>query len=197
MVRPDLEIIRERIPRGARVLDLGCGDGTLLANLRDTLDVRGYGLEIDPENLATAVEKGVNVIKQDIDEGLGNIADNRFDMVVMSQALQAVQHPERVLAEMLRVAGEAIITFPNFGHWRVRSYLLFRGRMPRSPLMPYRWYDSPNIHLCTVHDFEQLCREQGYRILERELMDRHHRGGPITRMMPNLFGELAIYRVAR
>ena len=197
MVRPDLEIIRERIPPGSRVLDLGCGDGTLLANLRDTLNVTGYGLEIDQENIARCVEKGVNVIRQDIDEGLGNIADNRFDIVVMSQALQAVQHPERILAEMLRVAGEAIITFPNFGHWRIRSLLLFHGRMPQSPLMPYEWYNSPNIHLCTVKDFEQLCTEQGHRILERELMDRHHKGGPVTRWWPNLFGELAIYRVAR
>ena len=194
-VRPDLEIISDWIPAGAGVLDMGCGDGTLLAHLRDTRDVRGYGLEIDQENIARCFENGVNVLEQDIDEGLGNFANKRFDYVLMTQALQAVRRPDQVLAEMLRVGREAIITFPNFGHWRVRGYLFFRGKMPVSPTLPWQWYNTPNIHLCTVNDFDRLCQEKGYRIIERRVVDRHHSSGLMTRMMPNLFGELAIYRV--
>ena len=194
-MRPDLEIISDWIPAGARVLDMGCGDGTLLAHLRDSRQVQGYGLEIDQENLARCFEKGVNVLEQDINEGLGNFADKRFDYVLMTQALQAVRRPDQVLAEMLRVGREAIITFPNFGHWRVRGYLFFRGKMPVSPTLPWQWYDTPNIHLCTVNDFDRLCHAKGYRIIERRVVDRHHSSGLMTRLSPNLFGELAIYRV--
>ncbi|MEE4252004.1 MAG: methionine biosynthesis protein MetW, partial [Alcanivoracaceae bacterium] len=138
-MRPDLQIIRTWIPDGTRVLDLGCGSGALLANLRDTKSVQGYGLEIDQDNIAACFENGVNVIEQDIDEGLGNIQDKRFDYVLMTQALQAVHRPDLVLSEMLRVGHEAIVTFPNFGHWRVRGYLFFKGRMPVSPTLPHQW----------------------------------------------------------
>lgn len=196
-MRPDLAIIREWIPEGARVLDMGCGDGTLLANLRDTRNVRGYGLEINQEHIARCFENGVNVLEQDIDDGLGNFADKRFDYVLMSQALQAVRRPDRVLAEMLRVGREAIITFPNFGHWRVRGSLFFNGRMPISPTLPWEWYDTPNIHLCTVNDFDRLCRDKGFRVLERIVVDRHHSTGVTTHLWPNLFGEIAIYRVTQ
>ena len=197
MLRPDLQIIRTWIPDGTRVLDLGCGNGALLANLRDTKDVHGYGLEIDQDNIAECFEHGVNVIEQDIDEGLGNIQDKRFDYVLMTQALQAVHRPDLVLSEMLRVGHEAIVTFPNFGHWRERGYLFFKGRMPVSPTLPHQWYNSPNIHLCTVRDFEAHCREQGYRILQSMVVDRHHEAGLMTRVLPNLFGEIALFRVAR
>lgn len=197
MLRPDLEIIRTWIPRGSSVLDLGCGDGSLLENLRDTRQCHGYGLEIDQDNLAACFERGVNVIEQDIDEGLGNIPDKRFDYVIMTQALQAVQRPDLVLSEMLRVGKEAIITFPNFGHWRVRGYLFFKGRMPVSPSLPYEWYDTPNIHLCTVKDFDAHCAARGYRILQRLVVDRHHQHDGWTRLLPNLFGEIALYRVSR
>lgn len=197
MLRPDLAIIRDWMPAGARVLDLGCGDGALLAELRDNLDVRGYGLEINQDNITACVEKGVNVVEQDIDGGLGNFADQRFDYVVMTQALQAVQRPDHVLAEMLRVGREAIVTFPNFGYWRVRSYLLFKGRMPVSRRLPYQWYDTPNIHLCTVQDFDTHCQRNGIRVLERLVLNQEHRSGPLSRRWPNLFGELAIYRVSR
>lgn len=197
MLRPDLALIRDWIPAGARVLDLGCGDGALLAHLRDHLDVRGYGLEIDQDNIAACIEKGVNVIEQDIDEGLGNIADQRFDYVLMTQALQAVQRPDQVLAEMLRVGREAIVTFPNFGYWRVRSYLFFKGRMPVSRRLPHQWYDTPNIHLCTVRDFDTHCEKNNIRVLERRVLSHDHHSGLCTRWWPNFFGELALYRVTR
>jgi len=197
MLRPDLDIIRNWIPDHSRVLDLGCGTGTLLENLRDTKRVHGYGLEIDQDNIAACFERGVNVIEQDIDEGLGNIQNKRFDYVVMTQALQAVHRPDLVLSEMLRVGREAIVTFPNFGHWKVRGYLFFKGRMPVSPTLPHQWYNTPNIHLCTVNDFEAHCRQQGYRILQSMVVDRDHRVGLLTRLMPNLFGEIALFRVTR
>lgn len=197
MLRPDLEIIRTWIPDNSRVLDLGCGNGSLLENLHNTKHCQGYGLEINQDNLVECFQRGVNVIEQDIDEGLGNIQDKRFDYVVMTQALQAVHRPDLVLSEMLRVGKEAIITFPNFGHWRIRGYLLFNGRMPVSRSLPHQWYDTPNIHLCTVTDFEAHCRESGFDILQRIVVDRHHDNGPLTRLLPNLFGEIALYRVTR
>lgn len=196
-LRPDLAIISDWIPNGATVLDLGCGDGTLLAHLQDSRAVTGYGLEIDQDNLAACFAAGVNVVQQNIDEGLGNIPDKRFDYVLMTQALQAVQRPDMVLKEMLRAGREAIVTFPNFGHWRVRGYLALKGRMPVSSSLPYNWYDTPNIHLCTVNDFEAFCDEQDIRILESVVVDRHHRAGMMTKLDANLFGEIAIYRVTR
>ena len=194
-MRDDLQLISDWIPADASLLDLGCGDGTLLAHLQHHKQIRGYGLEINQDNLAACFEKGVNVLEQDLDEGLGNFQNHRFDYVVMTQALQAVLRPDQILNEMLRVGREAIITFPNFGHWRVRAYLGLKGRMPVSSTLPYEWYDTPNIHLCTVQDFETHCRKSNIRILERQVINRRHRSGLLARLWPNLFGEIAIYRV--
>ena len=194
-MRDDLQLISDWIPADASLLDLGCGDGTLLAHLKQHKQIRGYGLEINQDNLAACFEKGVNVLEQDLDEGLGNFQNHRFDYVVMTQALQAVLRPDQILNEMLRVGREAIITFPNFGHWRVRAYLGLKGRMPVSSTLPYEWYNTPNIHLCTVQDFETHCRKSNIRILERQVINRHHRSGLLARLWPNLFGEIAIYRV--
>lgn len=194
--RQELAIISDWIPTGSTVLDLGCGDGALLAHL-EKRGVRGYGLEIDEDNLAHCFRSGLNVIKQDIDEGLDNITTQRFDFVLMTQALQAVHRPDQVLADMLRAGREAVVTFPNFGHWRVRAYLALVGRMPLSENLPYQWYDTPNIHMCTVRDFELFCRENEVTITERIIMNRHHKSGWLARLFPNLFGETAIYRVTR
>ena len=194
-MRDDLQLISDWIPADASLLDLGCGDGTLLAHLKQHKQIRGYGLEINQDNLAACFEKGVNVLEQDLDEGLGNFQNHRFDYVVMTQALQAVLRPDQILNEMLRVGREAIITFPNFGHWRVRAYLGLKGRTPVSSALPYEWYNTPNIHLCTVQDFETHCRKSNIRILERQVINRHHRSGLLARLWPNLFGEIAIYRV--
>lgn len=196
-LRPDLKMISQWIPQGATVLDLGCGNGALLEHLKNTRDVHGYGLEINQDNLAACFERGVNVIEQDIDQGLGNIADKRFDYVVMTQALQAINRPDLVLAEMLRVGKEAIITFPNFGYWRIRAYLLLKGRMPVSKALPYQWYDTPNIHLHTIQDFETHCSKHGHHILQRSVVNKYHQEGPLTRMLPNVFGELALYRLTQ
>ena len=194
-LRPDLALLAHWIAPGARVLDLGCGDGALLAHLA-AHGVHGYGLEIDPANVTACIARGVNVIQSDLDDGLGDFADAGFDVVVMTQALQALHRPAQALEEMLRVGSRAIVTFPNFGHWRVRSALL-RGRMPVTPSLPERWHDTPNIHLCTVADFESLCTQRGWRITRRALLDRQHREGHTIRLAPNLFAELAIYELQR
>ena len=194
-MRDDLQLISDWIPHNATLLDLGCGDGTLLAHLKTHKQPAGYGLEINQDNLAACFEKGVNVLEQDLDGGLGNFQDHRFDYVVMTQALQAVLRPDQILNEMVRVGREAIITFPNFGHWKVRAYLGLKGRMPVSSALPYEWYNTPNIHLCTVQDFETHCRKHGIRILERQVINRNHRTSVLSKWWPNLFGEIAIYRV--
>lgn len=196
-MRADLEIIQQWIPENSRVLDLGCGDGELLAWLREHKNVSGYGLEIDPDKINACIEKGVNVVEQNLDLGLGNFASNSFDVVVMTQALQVVHYPDRILQEMLRVGRTCIITFPNFGHWRCRWYLATRGRMPVSDFMPYTWYNTPNIHFCTFKDFENLCHERSVKILDRLVVDQTHQSSRLSAMWPNLLGEVAIYRVTR
>ena len=195
-MRADLDIIQDWIPTGSRVLDLGCGDGELLAWLRDHKQVSGYGLEIDAENIAQCLHKGINVIEQDLDQGLSNFASNSFDVVVMTQALQAVQYPDRLLEEMLRIGRQCIITFPNFGHWRCRWDLLHKGQMPVSEFLPYTWYNTPNIHFCTFLDFEALCHQRHVQVLDRLAVDRLHRHNLASRIWPNLFGEIGIYRVS-
>ena len=194
-LRADLELVCDWIKPGSRILDLGCGDGALLAHLARTQKVRGYGLEIDAENVARCIAGGVNVIQADLDDGLRDFESSSFDTVVMTQALQALQRPDRALAEMLRVGRQAIVTFPNFGHWRVRSALAL-GRMPVTPSLPDSWYDSPNIHLCTVSDFEDLCRRQGWRVVARRLLDRSHRDSASISLRPNLFAEIAMFLLA-
>jgi methionine biosynthesis protein MetW len=192
-LRPDLALITGWIEPGARILDLGCGDGTLLAHLARSRKVRGYGLEIDPDNIARCLEAGVNVIESDLDDGLRDFKDGSFDYVVMTQALQAMQRPDHVVSEILRVGRTGIVTFPNFGHWRVRLALA-RGRMPTTPALPDEWYSTANIHLCTVADFEDLCDERGWSIRQRKLMNhRRTDGGGALGLMPNLLAEVALY----
>jgi methionine biosynthesis protein MetW len=197
MLRPDLEIIQQWIAPGSRVLDLGCGDGELLAHLSSEKQVEGYGLEINHDNITACVEKGVSVIEQDIDNGLASIRDNSFDTVVMTQALQTMHRPDQIVDEMLRIGRESIVTFPNFAHWRARFYLAFRGRMPVSKFLPYTWYNTPNIHFCTFDDFERLCVERNIRILERTVVDHTLRDRWWIRLWPNMLGEIAIYRITR
>lgn len=196
-MRRDHQIISEWIQPDSKVLDLGCGQGELLSGLKQCKNIVGYGLEIDSDNITCCISKGVNVVEQDLDTGLGNFKDQAFDSVVMTQALQAVKQPDILLDEMLRIGKEAVITFPNFGHWKTRAYLGFKGRMPISKTLPYTWYNTPNIHLCTFKDFEALCYRKELTILERTVVDQQHQDHWSIRLWPNLLGEIAIYRVTK
>lgn len=197
-MRTDLEIIQQWIQPGCHVLDLGCGDGTLLDFLKRERQCTGFGLEINPEHITTCMSRGVAVIEQNLDtQGLSNFADGSFDVVLMTQALQAVRRPDVVLDEMMRLGHEGIVTFPNFAYWRLRWYLLRKGRMPESETLPHRWYDTPNIHLCTFKDFEALCHEKHFRILNRTVVDGDHQDRWLSRLWPNMLGQIAIYRIAR
>lgn len=196
-MRQDLTHIQQWIEPGTRVLDLGCGDGEFLQQLREQRGVVGTGLEIDPDNINGAVGRGLNIIEQNMDEGLSNFPDDSFDTVVMAHALQAVHYPDRILDEMLRIGRECVVTFPNFGHWRCRWYLSTRGRMPVSRFMPYTWYDTPNIHFCTVRDFEALCQEKGIKILARDMVGNTSREPLLASVWPNLFALTAIYHITR
>ena len=196
-MRLDLAHIQKWIAPGSRVLDLGCGDGEFLDLLARERQVNGTGLEIDEDNITSAVRRGLNIVHQNMDEGLANFPDNSFDTVVMAHALQAVHYPDRVLEEMLRIGNEGIVTFPNFGHWSCRLHLVSRGRMPVSRFMPYNWYDTPNIHFCTVRDFESLCEESGIRILARDMVGNTQRRPMLAGAWPNLFALTAIYHITR
>jgi len=187
--RPDFEAIAEWVKPGAKVLDLGCGDGSLLCFLRNTRDIRGYGVEIDDSNVLACFNNGVNVIQSDLESGLQSFESDSFDYVVLSQTLQAVKHTEGIVKEMLRVSKEAIVSFPNFGYWKNRFQVML-GHMPVSETLPYQWFDTPNIHNCTLGDFEQFCGQHGARILERRIMSRSRQ----VTILPNLFGMLAFYR---
>ena len=190
--RFEFELIASWIPQGARVLDLGCGDGELLAGLMATRGVRGYGVEIAPPRVLAAVGHGVNVIQMDLESGLSTFEDDAFDFVILSQTLQAMRRSDLILRQMLRVGREGIVTFPNFGYWRHRLAIL-RGRMPVSEALPYQWFDTPNIHLCTLKDFEALCGTVGAEILDERVLHE----GEIVGTLPNLLGSLGVFRFRR
>jgi methionine biosynthesis protein MetW len=196
-VRPDLEVVADLVPRGATVLDLGCGDGSLLEHLARERGCRGSGVEISDEGVHACLERGVPVVQGDIDDGLTTVADRHYDVVVLSQTLQRVRRPAFVMSEMIRVAPLAIVSFPNFAHWPLRLQLVLRGRMPVSRFLPYAWHETPNIHLCTIADFEDLVRRTGRRVDRRILLDS--RGRPAGRMgdgWANLAAAAAVYRLA-
>jgi methionine biosynthesis protein MetW len=191
--RFDFAVIANWIPHGERVLDLGCGDGRLLRYLAETRKVEGYGVEIDPESVLHCIQNGVNVIQMDIEGGLSGIEDQSFNHVIISQALQAMHATEGILGEMLRVAAEAVVSFPNFAYRRNREAIA-AGHMPVSEDLPYAWYDTPNVRFFTIADFEALCAELGIEIRERLAFDEA--GQPVTDD-PNLNGSLAFYRLGR
>lgn len=195
-LRVDHSIIESWVAPGSRLLDLGCGDGSLLKLLADRRQAEGYGLEIGSEEINACISRGVNVIEHNLDRGLAPFGDKSFDLVIMTQALQTMRYPHLVLDEMLRVGRECIIAFPNFGHWKARWHLARHGRMPVSDLLPYQWYDTPNIHFCTVRDFEVLCREKGIKILRRQVLGV---GGPsgLCDLLPNLLAVNAVYHLSR
>lgn len=195
-LRTDLQIIHDWIPNGVRVLDLGCGDGTLLTALQQD-DVTGYGLEIDNSQIADCIASNVNVIQADLDLGLPQFADQSFDYVILSQTLQAVKRPDFLLDEIIRVGKQAIIGFPNFGHWQCRKQLAFGGQMPVSKTLPNAWFDTTNIHLCTIKDFEQLCADKQVTIVKRSIVDHAHQDSLGIKLAANLFGEIALYQIKK
>ncbi len=189
MQRYDFDLIASWIPEGSRVLDLGCGDGVLLAGLAATRAAGGYGVEIDDAHVLASVRNGVNVVQIDLETGLTTFEDHAFDFVILSQTLQAMRDAERVMTEMLRVGREGIVTFPNFGYWRHRLDV-FLGHMPVSKTLPPSWYDTPNIHLCTVKDFEDLCAKLDVEILDERVL---HEGRTVL-FLPNVLGSLGVFR---
>jgi len=190
--RPDFAAIAAWIPKGASVLDLGCGDGSLLRYLKETRAVRGYGVEINDRDIVSCIANGVNVIQNDLESGLSDFESGSFDFVMLSQTLQATRHTEPLIREMLRVGREGIVSFPNFGYWKSRLNVLL-GNMPVSSELPYQWYDTPNVHLCTLDDFEAFCRDYNVAVLERRVMT----GESEVRLLPNLLGSTAVYRFQR
>ncbi len=190
ITRADFAAIASWIPHGARVLDLGCGDGSLLAYLGETRSVSGYGIENDEGAIIKCIENGVNVLQVNLESGMAEIADQSFDIVILSQTLQAMKRTEAVVADMLRVGREAIVTFPNFGYWRHRAQIALGGRMPVSDDLPYQWYNTPNIHLFTIADFEAFCAARHYQVLNRSVFT----DGVEQKLLPNLLGTLALYR---
>ncbi|MDN3650999.1 methionine biosynthesis protein MetW [Reinekea marina] len=196
-MRTDLQAISQWITPGERVLDLGCGDGELLAYLKKEKQVTGYGMEIDTQKIVSCVEKGVEVIHQDLNDSLDYIDDQSFDTVLMTQSLQQTNAPDKIVDDMLRIGKRAIVTFPNFGHWTTRIYLGLRGMMPMSDALPFRWYDTPNIHFCTFKDFEVLCKEHNIDILMRTVVDSEHEANWKIKMLPNMLGEVALYHLGK
>ncbi|MEI7950264.1 MAG: methionine biosynthesis protein MetW [Gammaproteobacteria bacterium] len=196
-MRGDLQLIQDWIAPGSRVLDLGCGDGAFLAHLKATRNIQELGLEIDAENILQCLRAGVNVIEQNMDLGLQNLESGSFDTVVLAHTLQALHRPDLIVEEMLRVGKNCILTFPNFAYWRHRLALLTDGRMPKSPQLPYEWYDTPNLHHCTISDFDELCRRKHIKVLSRTVVDDGHHSSPLIRLSPNFFGINAIYHITR
>jgi len=190
--RPDLNVIAGWMNPGESVLDLGCGSGELL-RLLATRGVRGWGVELDAGHVLAAIENGVNVIQSNLEAGLAGFENDAFDHVILSRTLQTMRHTQQILAEMLRVGREAVVSFPNFAYWKNRSVVL-KGRMPVSEDLPYQWYDTPNVRFFTMLDFEDLCANMGVVIRERQVLDER---GQLVHEEPNFLGSLAVFRLAR
>lgn len=193
--RKDLLLISSWIESNTKVLDLGCGNGELLKILKKNQNVRGYGIDNDIKNIKDSLKKDVNVLQIDLDNGLSEFETNSFDYVVLAQSLQVVKRPKELIDEMLRIGKEIIVSFPNMGHWSSRVQLLTKGMMPITKNLPYTWDKTPNIHLCTIKDFLAFCEKNKYKILEESITNKKQKSNFLIRMLPNLFGEIATFRI--
>jgi methionine biosynthesis protein MetW len=192
-----IEVIKDWIDQDSQVLDLGCGNGKILNTLTKELGVTALGVEINQDNLNECIKSGLNVIQQNIDEGLSNFSDRSFDVVIMSQTIQVLKEPKQALLEVTRIGKESIVTIPNFGHWAIRLNLLLSGRMPITGALPNNWHDTENIHLCTIKDFEVLCSECGIDILEKRFFNGSGKEKGLTQIIPNIFAATAIYKISK
>ncbi len=195
-MRQDLRIIQEWVKPQGRVLDLACGDGTLLTALRDTKQTSGYGMEISLADINTCLQRGLNVIHRDIELGLSVFDDQTFDYVLTTHSIQTLKNPAHILEEMVRVGVRGIVSFPNMGYWRARAHIALKGKMPVTDSLPHHWYDTPNYHLCTLRDFENLCETLQIKILRRAAVNDNHRRKFPSSLVPNLFSETALYEIS-
>jgi methionine biosynthesis protein MetW len=196
-IRKDFQIISDWVKPQSRVLDLGCGDGTLMNHLQNTKNVKGYGLERDAKNIAKCIKNDVNVIQMNLNDGLPSFDDQSFDYVTLSLTLQSIKKATDLIEEMMRVGKEGIVSFPNFGYWKIRMQLAIGGKMPVSKSLPYEWHDTPNIRLCTVKDFEQFCTDRNITILESRVLNSQYESTFKQSALPNLFGNIAMYRISK
>lgn len=192
-----IEVIKNWIDSGSKVLDLGCGNGEILNILSKELEANVLGVEINQNDINQCIQSGLNVIQQNIDEGLNNFGDESFDMVIMSQTIQVLKQPKQALEEVTRIGSRSIVTIPNFGYWSTRLSLLFSGKMPVTGSLPNNWYNTPNIHLCTIKDFEILCEQSGINILEKRFFNSNGGESVLAKVLPNIFAATAMYKISK
>jgi len=192
-----IEVIKNWIDSGSKVLDLGCGNGEILNILSKELEATVLGVEINQNDINQCIQSGLNVIQQNIDEGLNNFGDESFDMVIMSQTIQVLKQPKQALEEVTRIGSRSIVTIPNFGYWSTRLSLLFSGKMPVTGSLPNNWYNTPNIHLCTIKDFEILCEQSEINILEKRFFNSNGGESVLAKVLPNIFAATAMYKISK
>ena len=192
-----LEVIRNWVKKDSDILDLGCGKGEILKYLSEKLNTSSLGIEIDQSNINNCIQSGLNVVQQNIDEGLDNFKDESFDTVIMSQTIQVLKEPKKALLEVTRIGRESIVTIPNFGHWSTRINLLLSGKMPVTSSLPDKWHNTPNIHLCTISDFELLCEDCGINIIEKRFFSNAGNENFLTAFLPNIFASIAMYKISK
>ena len=194
-IREDLELINSWVKKNSKVLDLGCGDGSLLKMLKEQKNVTGYGIDYDISQIKLSLDNRINVMQLDLNDGLNDFKNDTFDYVVLAQSLQEIKNPEKLLKEMLRIGKEVIISFPNMGHWSSRLQLFIGGKMPVTSELPHAWHNTPNIHLCTIYDFENFCKENNFTISKSSITSRSFFDNIMIKALPNFFGRVALFRI--